>query len=87
MFPAKLGNERFVIGVSNIANASLGSLNLMRRSKENYCLHRNQAPFDNIYESEILNFLAPKSTVPFPGLRTYERLRVCRMQGQESLKQ
>jgi hypothetical protein len=81
IFPPKLVNECFVIGIFNIANASLGSLNSMRRSKENYRLHRNQAPFDKIRESEILNFLAPKSTVPFPGLWTYERLKVCHMQG------
>jgi len=41
IFQPKLVNECFVIGVFDIAKASLGALNSMRRSKENYRLHHN----------------------------------------------
>src|SRR5215470_14976062 len=51
IFLAELVNECFVIGVLDIANASLGPLNSMRRSKKNQRFHHNWAPFDKIHES------------------------------------
>src|SRR5215510_5606567 len=51
IFQPKLVNECFIIGVFDIANAPLGTLKSMRRSKENYRLPHNLAPFDKIHES------------------------------------
>src|SRR5580692_11943762 len=54
----KLVNECFVIGVFDIANASLGPLNSMRCSQENYRLHHNWPPSIKSMNQQLLWMLA-----------------------------